>query len=313
MSQQFTLWTSFNIFIALMLVLDLFVFNRKAGQIKIKTALLWTGFWMLLAGLFCLGIYLYYPADRALRAQEFATGYLIEQSLSFDNLFVIMLIFNFFNTPVVHQHKVLFWGIIGAIVFRTTFILAGITIINQFTPMLYILGAFLIYTAIRMLLSKDEEVHPDKNIGIRLLKKILPVSNTYDEGKFTTRQNGKLYATPLLIALMVVETTDIVFAVDSIPAVIAISKDSFIIYSSNIFAILGLRSLYFALAGMMELFRFLKVGLSIILIFIGAKIILDHANIIEIPSMLALLIVAGILALSVIFSIIFPSKKETGN
>lgn len=300
------LWVGFNIFIVLMLVLDLFVFNRKEHTIKVKEALLWTGFWFLLAAAFCLGIYFFGGTELAL---EFATGYLIEQALSVDNLFVILMLFTFFRTPHAFQHKVLFWGILGAIFFRIIFILAGVTIINRFHFFTYILGGFLIFTSIKMLIEGDKEVNPDNSRIVVWLRKLFPISQFYDGSKFFTVENGMRAATPLFVALIVVETTDIVFALDSIPAIIAVSAHSFIVYSSNIFAVLGLRSLYFALAGIIELFHFLRYGLSVILLFIGSKIILENMHIFEIDIKYALLAVVGILLLSILLSIVFPERK----
>jgi tellurite resistance protein TerC len=290
-----------------MLALDLFVFNRKQHTIKVKEALLWTGFWMSLAGIFCFGIWYYYGQELAL---EFATGYLIEQSLSVDNLFVILMLFTFFRTPHAFQHKVLFWGILGAIFFRIIFILLGVALIERFHWMTLVLGGFLVFTSIKMIFEKDKEVNPDNNWAIKLFNRMMPVTKFYEGAKFFTRQNNVLHATPLFVVLIVVETTDIVFAVDSIPAILAISKNPFIVYSSNIFAVLGLRSLYFALAGIMELFHFLHYGLSIILLFIGAKILLAGLHIWEMPIELALIVVGGILLLSVLLSILFPEKDK---
>jgi tellurite resistance protein TerC len=308
MSGNISLWVGFNSFVVLMLLLDLFVFNRKEHAIKVKEALLWTLFWFSLAALFATGIYLYYPHG-AEKASEFAAGYLIEQSLSVDNLFVIMMLFTIFRTPHAFQHKVLFWGILGAIFFRILFILLGIALISRFSFFLYFLGAFLVYTAINMFFSKDEEINPEKNIAIRIFRRIMPVTLFYEGSSFFVRKDMKLHATPLFVVMLVVETTDIVFAVDSIPAVLAISNDPFIVYSSNIFAVLGLRSMYFALAGIMELFHFLKYGLSIILMFIGVKIILEHSGLYSIPTSWALIVVAGLLLISIGMSLLFPEKK----
>lgn len=311
MSNHINLWIFFNIGVFILLFLDLFVFNRKQHTIHVKEALLWTGFWVLLAALFAVGLYFFYDTGLeppAASAMSFVTGYLIEQSLSVDNLFVILLIFTFFRTPHAYQHKVLFWGILGAIFFRILFILTGITIIERFSFTVYILGAFLIFTAIKMVVEKNKEIVPDKNLAIKLFSKLMPVTKFYDKSNFFTRVNGVLHATPLFVVVLVIETTDIVFALDSIPAILAISKDPFIVYSSNIFAILGLRSLYFALAGIMELFHFLHYGLSIILMFIGVKILIHKVY--EVPIEMALGVVAGILVLSVVLSVLFPEKKK---
>ncbi|MDQ3073287.1 MAG: TerC family protein, partial [Bacteroidota bacterium] len=299
------LWVGFNLFIFTMLCLDLFVFNRKAHTIKVKEALLWTAFWVSLAIIFGLGIWYYQGVQLA---KEFFTGYLIEQSLSVDNLFVMLLIFTVFRTPTAFQHKVLFWGIIGVVLMRILFILVGVALIEKFHWMTYLLGGFLIFTGIKMLVERDKEVHPDKNPVIRFFRKIMPVTDIYEGDKFFVKKDGRTWATPLFIVLLVIETTDIVFALDSIPAILAISTDPFIVYSSNLFAVLGLRSLYFALAGVMELFQYLKYGLSIILTFIGVKIMLANTKY-EIDIDVALIVVAGILLLSVVISLLFPPKK----
>jgi tellurite resistance protein TerC len=311
MSDHIWLWVLFNIGVIILLCLDLFVFNRKSHSIQVKEALLWTAVYVVLAALFALGLYFFYHnglEPSANSAMSFVTGYLIEQSLSVDNLFVIMLIFTFFRTPTAYQHRVLFWGIIGAIFFRVLFIFLGVSLINRFSFTIYILGALLIYTAIKMFFQKDTEIDPEKNFALRLFSKVMPVSKLYEGGNFFTRLNGKWHATPLFIVLLVIETTDIVFALDSIPAIIAITKDPFIVYSSNIFAVLGLRSLYFALAGIMKLFHFLHYGLSVILFYIGVEIIIH--KVIPIPIWVSLSVVAGILTISIILSIIFPAKDE---
>jgi tellurite resistance protein TerC len=308
MGGNILLWVAFNIFIVLMLLLDIFVFNKKVHALKITEALVLTGFWVSLAIVFCLGVYWRWGSEFAL---EFATGYIIEQSLSVDNLFVILMLFTFFRTPTAFQQKVLIWGVLGAIFFRVLFILAGVSLINQFQYATYILGAFLIFSSIKMLFESENNIDPDKNIAIRLFRKIMPVTRFYEGSKFFTYQNKILHATPLFVTLIVIETTDIIFALDSIPAIIAVSKHSFIIYSSNIFAVLGLRALYFALAGVMKLFHFLKYGLSTILIFIGAKILLSkvlEAHNIQIDIKTDLLVIGSILILSVIISLLFPEK-----
>src|SRR5688572_20655910 len=240
------LWIGFNLFVILMLVLDLGVFHRKSKEITVKDALIWTGIWVFLAFLFNTFIYYQFGEQRAF---EFFTGYLIEKSLSVDNIFVIILIFSYFNVPPAYQHKVLFWGILGALVMRVCFIFAGIELIHKFHWLIYIFGGFLIITGIRMLFSTETKINPEKNVFVRMVRKIIPVTNDYDGAKFFTRVNGAVWATPLFLCLIIVEATDLIFAVDSIPAILAISDDPFIVYTSNAFAILGLRSLYFALAG----------------------------------------------------------------
>jgi len=299
------LWAGSVAFILLMLGLDLCVFNQKTVNIKVKTALLWTGFWISIAILFDLFIYLFISHKRS---EEFITGYLVEQSLSMDNLFVFLLLFKYFQTPAIYQRKVLSYGILGALVFRALFIFAGIALIATFSFTMYILGVFLVFTAVKMLLSKDNEVHPDKNIVLRAFRKIMPVTPGYIGGRFFVKDGFKYFATPLFIVLLVLETTDIVFAFDSIPAIIGITQDRFIVFTSNIFAIMGLRTLYFALSGIMDLFHYLHYGLSVILIFIGLKIICQKLIIIDIN--ISLIIVAAILAISILLSILFPQKAK---
>ncbi len=302
MENSLFLWIGFNVFVLAMLALDLGVFHRKAHVVKIKEALIWSAVWITLALLFNLGIYFWRGEVAAL---EFLTGYLLEKSLSVDNVFVFLLIFSYFRVPALCQHKVLFWGILGALIMRAIFIAAGITLIQQFHWVIYVFGAFLIFTGIKMALQKDKEIHPEKNPVIKLFRRLMPVTEDYDEeSRFFVRKAGRLHATPLFVALLVVETTDVIFAVDSIPAILAITNDPFIVYTSNVFAILGLRALYFALAGIMQLFHYLHYGLSAILVFVGAKMLL--ADIYKIPIGIALGVVAGILLVSVIASILRP-------
>lgn len=299
-------WIIFNVFVLLLLGLDLFVFHRKEHEVKIKEALLWSLFWIVLS--LCFNVLIYYWQGPG-PALEFLTGYLIEKSLSVDNLFVFIMIFSYFKVPLKFQHKILFWGIIGALVLRGIFILVGVALIAKFHFIIYILGAFLIFTGIKMLVSHGaEELHPEDNPLVRWVSKHMRVSKTPDEGKFFTKKNGKLYATPLFLVLIMVESTDVVFAADSIPAILAISKDPFIVYTSNVFALLGLRALYFALAGIMQLFHYLHYGLSAILVFIGAKLLLS--DIIEVDMRYALLVVGAILAISVIASLLFPKPDD---
>lgn len=305
MFNQVLLWVIFNIFVLAMLALDLGVFHRKAHVVKIKEALLLSAFWITLALLFNLGIYFWRGPETAL---EFLTGYLIEKSLSVDNLFVFLLIFSYFRVPSLYQHKVLFWGILGALIMRAIFILTGVTLIQKFHWVIYIFGAFLILSGIKMALQKDKEIHPERNPVLRLFRRFMPVTDGYEDSKFFIKRAGRLLATPLLVVLLVVETTDIFFAVDSVPAILAITLDPFIVYTSNVFAILGLRALYFALAGLMPLFHYLHYGLSAILVFVGVKMLL--ANIYKIPIAIALSVVASILLISVIASIIRPRKEE---
>ncbi len=307
MFNQILPWIFFNVFVLGMLALDLGVFRRKAHQIKIKEALLWSLMWISLAMIFNLGIY-FWRGSRP--AMEFFTGYLIEKSLSVDNLFVFLLIFKYFQVPQASQHKVLFWGIVGALVMRAAFIAAGITLIQQFHWMIYFFGAILVFTGIKLAFQRDRTLQPEKNPVIRIFRRLMPVSPEYDEkNRFFKRKSGRLYATPLFISLLIIETTDIVFAVDSIPAVLAVTQDPFIVYTSNVFAILGLRALFFALAGVMQLFHYLNYGLSAILVFVGVKMLISEFY--KLPAVLALTVITLILILSVIASILFPKKEET--
>ena len=299
-------WIFFGVFIFAMLALDLGVFNRRVHVIKMKESLLWTAFWVTLALLFCAGIYFFHDEGHS-KALEFFTAYLIEYSLSIDNLFVFMLIFRFFSVPHEYEHKALFWGILMALVTRAVFIFAGVALINTFSWVRYIFGAFLIFTGIKMALNKETEVHPDKNIAIKLLRFFIPVTKQFQEAKFFIVQNGRRFATPMLAVLLALETTDILFAVDSIPAVLAISKDPFIVYTSNVFAILGLRSLFFAISGLMKLFHLLHYGLAAILSFVGVKMLIE--DFFHVPVGVSLIVISSILVISVIVSIIWPDKK----
>lgn len=300
-----TAWILFNGLILALLALDLFWFNRKAHEISIKEALAWSAFWIGLAVLFNIFIYYWLGTKAAL---EFTAGYLIEKSLSVDNLFVFLMLFGYFKVPSIYQHKVLFWGILGAIVFRAIFIFAGIELLNRFHFTVYILGGFLVFAGLKMIFQKEKEIHPEKNPILRLMRKLVPVTSDYHGGNFWVKQRGLLHATPMLAVLLIVETTDIVFAVDSVPAVLAVSKDPFIVYSSNIFAILGLRSLYFALSGIMNLFHYLKFGLALILVFVGAKITLSSWWHLEIGW--ALGVVGLILFGSILISLLFPQRAH---
>jgi tellurite resistance protein TerC len=293
-------WVCFNLFILLLLALDLGVFNRKNHTIGVREALMWSAAWITISLLFNLGIYLKFGSDVAL---SFLTGYLVEKSLSVDNLFVIAMLFSYFSVPSEYQHKVLFWGVLGAIIMRGILIGIGASLVHRFHWLIYLFGAFLIYTGFKMVFQKDPIVYPENRI-VRAFRKIFPVTDRYQGAKFFVKERGRRYATPLFIVVLVVELTDLLFAVDSIPAIFGITTDAFIIYTSNVFAILGLRSLYFALAGVLGLFHYLKVGLSLILIFIGAKMVL--ADVYKIPIGYALAIVASILIVSVVASILWP-------
>jgi len=302
-------WLAFFAFIAAMLALDLGVFHRGSQVVKTKEALVWCGVWATLAFGFCglLGIW-----RGSETAQQFLAGYLIELCLSVDNVFVFILVFAYFRVPQEWQHRVLFWGIIGAVVMRTIFILVGVSVLTRFHWIIYLFGAFLIYTGIKMALvgNSGEEVHPEKNIAVRLFRRIFPVSPAMDGGRFFTRINGRTVATPLFVVLIVVETTDLVFALDSLPAVLAITHDGFVALTSNIFAILGLRSLYFALNGIMQLFRYLKLGLAVILVFIGVKMMIEFFHI-TITTTVSLTVIAAVLLTSVLASVLIKEYPKT--
>lgn len=293
------LWVGFNLLVIVLLVIDLAVFHRREHVVSIKEALIWSGVWIGLALLFNLGVYYWRGAETAL---EFFTGYLLEKSLSVDNLFVFVLIFSAFSVPALYQHRVLFWGILGALVMRATFILIGSVLLEQFHWVIYIFGAFLIFTGIRMAIHRDEEMHPENNRVVRWVRRVLPMTPTYEGKSFIVRRAGAILATPLLLVLIVVETTDLIFAVDSIPAVFAITHDPFIVYTSNVFAILGLRALYFVLAGAVAKFYYLKIGLSAILTFVGAKMMI--ADVYKIPIGVSLAVIALILASAIVASIV---------
>ena len=296
-------WIFFGFFIVAMLALDLGVFNRRAHIIKIKEALLWTSFWVALALLFCAGIYFFYGHEKAL---EFLTGYLIEESLSIDNLFVFLLLFCYFKVPHEYEHKALFWGILLALITRGIFIFAGVALVNTFHWIIYIFGAFLVFTGIKMAFGKGGEVHPEKNAALKILHFFIPTTKNFVRDKFFIVKGGKRFATPMLAILLALETTDIIFAIDSIPAVLAITTDPFIVYTSNVFAILGLRSLFFAISGLMNLFHYLQYGLAAILSFVGVKMLIS--NFYKINVNVSLLVIAAILAIAIIASLIWAKK-----
>ncbi len=298
-------WIGFLLFVFIMLALDLGVFHRKSHEVKIKEALIWSAVWISMALIFNYGVYVFMGKEKAL---EFLTGYVIEKSLSVDNLFVFIMIFTYFNVEPKYQHRVLFWGILGALVMRAIFIFAGVALINKFHWIIYIFGAFLIFTGIKMLFHKDEKLEPEKNPLVRLFKKFMPVTATSHGDKFFVRLDGKMFATPLFVVLLLVEFTDLIFAVDSIPAILAITNDTFIIFTSNVFAILGLRALYFALAGITQYFHYLKYGLSAVLVFVGVKMTI--VDIYKVPIVYSLLTILGIILISVIVSLMFPKKEN---
>jgi tellurite resistance protein TerC len=306
MSDHISLWIVFNAFVLAMLALDLGVFHRKAHVVNIKEALGWSGIWIGLAFLFNLGIYFWWGRDTAL---EFLAAYLIEKSLSVDNIFIFVLIFSYFQVPSLYQHKVLFWGILGALIMRALFIAAGVTLIQKFHWIIYVFGALLIITGIRMALHKDKEIHPERNPVLRLFRRFVPTVKHYEGSSFFVKIDRRSFATPLFVVLLLVETTDVIFAIDSIPAVLAITTDPFIVYTSNVLAILGLRALYFALAGIMQLFHYLHYGLSAILVFVGSKMLL--ADIYKIPIGNALCVLAAILLISVLMSVLRPPTEPS--
>jgi tellurite resistance protein TerC len=306
MEIQLIHWIAFLAFVFLLLALDLGVFHRKSHEVKIKEALIWSAVWISLALVFNYFVYLYMGKVKAL---EFLAGYLIEKSLSVDNLFVFIMLFGYFNVEPKYQHKVLFWGIIGALVMRAIFIFAGVALLNNFHWLIYIFGAFLVFTGIKMLKPGDAQVDPEKNPLVRLFKKFFPVTPQMHGGKFFVRQNTRLFATPLFVVLIIVEFTDLIFAVDSIPAILAISNDTFIIFTSNVFAILGLRALYFALAGITRYFHYLKYGLAAILAFVGMKMIVSGFGL-KIPIVISLAVIFGILLISILASVFYPVKEE---
>ena len=297
-------WVAFNGFVIFMLALDLGVFNRKAHVVKLKEALGWTAAWIALAMVFNVWIGWKLGVDQA---KEFLAGYLLEKSLSVDNVFVFAVIFSFFKVPREYQHKVLFWGIFGALALRAVMIAGGAALITHFAWIIYVFAALLIYTGFKMFFHDEDSVDPGDSIAIRLLKKVMPISPTYEGSRFLVKKEGRWFATPLFAVLLCVEVTDVLFAVDSIPAIFAITTDTFIVYTSNVFAILGLRSLYFAIAGILPYFHFLKYGLGVILIFVGVKMSLAHSQW-KIDTNLSLGIIAGVLATAVIASIIHRKR-----
>lgn len=309
MDNQIWLWIWFNLFVLLMLALDLGVFHRKSHEIKFKEAITWSAVWISLALIFNAGIYHFMGAQKG---TEFLTGYLIEKALSVDNIFVFVLIFSFFKVPESYKHRVLFYGVLGALVMRVIFIFSGVALIEKFHWIIYVFGAFLIVTGIKMALAdKDKKPDLEKNPVVKLFRRLIPVTENYEGNKFLVKRNAKWVATPLLIVLILIETTDLIFAVDSIPAILAITNDTFIVYTSNVFAILGLRSLYFALAGIIHLFRFLHYGLAAILVFVGAKMVI--VDFYKVPVSYSLVIILLILVTSIVSSLVIksPSEKST--
>ncbi len=298
-------WIGFNLLVLGLLALDLGIFHRKAHAVSIKEATIWSVVWITLALLFNVGIYFWRGSQTAL---EFFTGYLIEKSLSVDNIFVFVLIFSFFAVPAIYQHRVLFWGILGALILRGTLILVGATLLERLHWIIYVFGAFLIFTGARMALQKEVEVRPEDNFLVKLLRRVMPVTDEYERDRFFVRRAGRLFATPLLLVLLIVESTDVVFAVDSIPAIFAVTQDPFIVYTSNVFAILGLRSLYFVLAGAVDKFHYLKLALSAILVFVGIKMVV--AEVYKIPIGVSLSVIGAILAAALFASWIRAWRRQ---
>ncbi|HPS87586.1 MAG TPA: TerC family protein [Spirochaetota bacterium] len=296
-------WIIFGAVITVLMVLDIGVFNRKAHEVSLKESLWWSLFWTVVAMLFAIVVYYSNGREGVL---VYLTAYVVERALSMDNLFVFLMIFTYFQVPDRYQHRILFWGIIGALAMRFIFIFAGIALITKFHWVLYVFGVILIYSGIKMLGDEDDEIEPEKNPVIKLFRKIMPVSENYKGGRFFIKKDFKWFATPMFIVLLVIETSDVIFAVDSIPAVLSISQDTFIVYTSNIMAILGLRALYFALAGIMKIFRFLNYGLAIILSFVGVKMIISGFY--SISTFMSLSVICLVLMLSIVASLAFPEE-----
>jgi tellurite resistance protein TerC len=301
-----SLWAAFTLFIVALLALDLGVFHRKAHEISVKEALAWTAVWVGLALVFNVLVWHWFGAQRGL---EFLTGYLIEKALSVDNIFVFLVIFSYFAVPRAFQHRVLFWGIVGALILRATFILLGAALLQRFHWVIYVFGALLVVTGIKLFVERSTEVHPGRNPVYRLFKRYLPSVDGYRGARFVVKENGRRLATPLLLVVVVVEATDVVFAVDSIPAIFAVTTDPFIVYTSNIFAILGLRALYFVLAGVMDRFHYLRVALAAVLCFVGVKMLI--VDLYKVPVGVSLGVVATLLLVSVIASLLRPRTESS--
>lgn len=300
------LWAGFIVFVLVMLALDLGVFHRRPEEVSLKQAGLWSAVWVAMALIFNVGVWLGFGPERAL---EFTTGYLLEKALAVDNLFVFVIIFSAFAVPARLQHRVLLWGVVGALVMRAAFILVGGAFLQRFHWGIYVFGGILAVTGVKLLLQRDKEIHPERNPLVRLFQKIVPMTHEFTGDRFTVVMNGRRYATPLLLAMVAIEVSDLIFAVDSIPAIFAVTDDPFIVFTSNIFAILGLRSLYFLLAGVITKFAYLNVGLALVLIFVGAKMLL--MDVYKLPILVSLGVIAAILGLSVLFSLWKPPAQRT--
>ncbi len=300
------LWAVFGVVILILFALDLGVFHRKSHEVGIKEALVWSGIWLAAAIIFNLLVYLWMGTESAI---EFAAGYLVERTLSFDNLFVFLLIFTYFKVPSIHQYRVLFWGIVAALVMRGIFVVAGIELIEKFHWVIYLFGAILLVSGLKLALRKDEEpIDVGRNPVLRFCKRFLPTTDQYGNGNFLLTLDGKRFITPLFVVLLVIETSDILFAFDSVPAILGITLNPTIVYTSNIFSILGLRALYFALAGCMIMFHYLNQGVTLILIFVGAKMLLS--GFIEIPAAIALGVIVLVLGASIVLSLILPDPRS---
>jgi tellurite resistance protein TerC len=319
------IWGAFMLFVLLMLALDLGVFHRQAHKIEMKEALVWSGVWIGFALLFNFVLFIFWdqiqPGSQMTNKEAgfaFLAGYLIEKALSVDNIFVFLLIFNYFTVPEKYQHRVLFWGIIGALIFRATFIAAGAALLERFFWTMILFGLFLIFTGVKMALVKDKKIDPEKNPLVKALRRLMPVTREYHGQNFFTRINGKLWATPLFMVLLMVEFTDVIFAVDSIPAIFAITADPFLVFTSNVSAILGLRALFFALTGLMQMFHYLSYGLAAILVFVGGKMLYNYAEKVIVPDWpkfpvaISLGIILFILATAIIASLRRPEIREVG-
>nr|WP_274622625.1 TerC family protein [Myxococcus fulvus] len=306
---QVALWVGFNLFVLAMLAVDLGLFHRKEHAVTPKEAGIWTLVWITISLTFCGGIWYFSGSTPAL---QWVTAYVVEYSLSVDNLFVFLLVFSYFRVAPEHQHRVLFWGILGAFVMRAVLIIAGTALVSRFHWLIYLFGAFLVFTALKMLFSKDEEIDPEQQGIVKLARRVLPVARQGEGSHFFVTEDGRRKVTPLFIVLLVVEATDLLFALDSIPAVLGISQDAFIVYTSNVCAILGLRSLFFVVASLMEKFHFLKLGLSAILAFVGVKMLITFFDI-HIHIGLSLGVIGGILLLAIVASLIWPKSPEPGH
>ncbi len=308
MSASIGLWIGFTVIVLVLLFLDLGVFHREAREVSRKEAGIWSLVWIGLSLVFNAGIYYTSGSEPAL---EFLAGYLIEKSLSVDNIFVFLLIFSYFSVPLAYQHRILFWGILGALVMRGIFIAVGATLLHHFHWVMYVFGAFLVFTGIRIAVSNETESDPEDNPAIRLLRRVLPVTDKYEGQHFFVRHQGRLFATPLLVVLVSVESTDLIFAIDSIPAIFAVTDDPFIVYTSNVMAILGLRALYFLIAGVLDLFVYLRYGLGVVLSFVGVKMVL--VDVYHIPIGLSLGVIALVLTVTIIASLVFPPAESEGS